>query len=76
MSLTLFSFQESAVFALQKATAVCRSPIASADIMVVPGIGVAKHGAQSPLTTTGRNCGGTAGEEDDVSLFVQCINKI
>ena len=47
-----------------------RSRIAGADTSVAPRIDEDRNGAQSLLTTTETNCGGTAGEENDVRRLV------
>ena len=44
-----------------------RSGIAGADTTVALGIDVDKDGAHSRQTTPRTNCGGTAGEEENVS---------
>ena len=45
-----------------------RSGIAGARTTVAPEIDVVSSGVHSPLTTPETNCGGTAGEEENVSI--------
>ena len=47
-----------------------RSGIAGADTMVAPGIDGDRDGAHSLQTIPETDCGGTAGEEEDVSVLL------
>jgi len=48
---------------------VSRSRIAGVDTMAAQELDAEGAGAQSHLTTERINCGGTAGEEDDVKIL-------
>ena len=53
-----------------------RSGIAGADTTVASGIDVDRDGAHSLQTTPRTNCGGTAGEEENVSdHFFLCLSR-
>ena len=69
-----FSPQELASIALQKETAVhFRSCIGGVDTNVLPGLEMAGDGAQSLQTTEQINCGGTAGEEENVRRLLSTV---
>jgi len=61
--------QESVGIELQKVSAVYRSRIAGADTTAVPQIDEDRNGAPSLRTSTGTNCGGTAGEEVNLDQY-------
>ena len=64
------SFPQELVDSVQpRATAVSRSRIAGAGTMAAQEIAAEDVGAQLLQTTEKINCGGTAGEEHDVSLI-------